>query len=67
MSSTTITNISYSGTTQVGNVTATYGIPVTAHIWGAGGGSSGVHAGAGGGYSQVQFVAKNLLVLYNHF
>ena len=58
MSSTTITNISYSGTTQVGNVTATYGIPVTAHIWGAGGGSSGVHAGAGGGYSQVQFVAK---------
>jgi len=58
MSSTTITNISYSGTTQVGNVIATYGIPVTAHIWGAGGGSSGVHAGAGGGYSQVQFVAK---------
>ena len=54
----TITNISYTGTTQKGNVTATYGIPVTAHIWGAGGGSSSLYPGAGGGYSRVQFVAK---------
>ena len=54
----TITNISYTGTTQKGNVAATYGIPVTAHIWGAGGGSSSLYPGAGGGYSRVQFVAK---------
>ena len=58
MSNTTVTNIFYTGTTQVGNVTATYGIPVTAHIWGAGGGASTAYPGAGGGYSQVQFVAK---------
>ncbi len=54
----TITNISYTGTTQKGTIAATYGIPVTAHIWGAGGGSTGLYPGAGGGYSRVQFVAK---------
>ena len=54
----TITNISYTGTTQTGNVTATYGIPVTAYIWGAGGGSTALYPGAGGGYSQVSFVAN---------
>ena len=54
----TITNISYTGTTQTGNVTATYGIPVTAYIWGAGGGSTALYPGAGGGYSQVNFVAN---------
>jgi hypothetical protein len=54
----TITNISYTGTTQTGNVTATYGIPVTAHIWGAGGGSSSLYPGAGGGYSRVNFIAN---------
>jgi hypothetical protein len=40
MSNTTITDISYTGTVQTATVTSTYGIPVTAHIWGAGGGSS---------------------------
>ena len=54
----TITNISYTGTTQTGNVTATYGIPVTAHIWGAGGGSTALYPGAGGGYSRVDFIAN---------
>ena len=39
MTTTTITNISYTGTTQTASVTSTYGVPVTAHIWGAGGGS----------------------------
>ena len=58
MSTNTITTLPYSGTTQVATVTSTYGIPVTAHIWGAGGGSSSAHEGAGGGYSQVQFVAN---------
>lgn len=58
MSSTTLTALSYSGTTQVATVDATYGIPVTAHIWGAGGGSSSLYPGAGGSYSRVNFVAK---------
>jgi hypothetical protein len=65
MTTTTITNISYTGTTQTATVTSTYGVPVTAHIWGAGGGSSSLYPGAGGGYSRVDFVAKpgdNLLV-----
>lgn len=54
----TVTTLPYTGTTQVASVAGTYGIPVTAHIWGAGGGSSAIFSGAGGGYSQVQFVAK---------
>lgn len=58
MSANTISTLSYSGTTQVATVTSTYGIPVTAHVWGAGGGSSDAHAGAGGGYSQINFVAN---------
>jgi len=58
MSNTTITDISYTGTVQTATVTSTYGIPVTAHIWGAGGGSSSLYPGAGGGYSRVNFVAK---------
>ena len=58
MSSTTITNISYAGTTQVGNVVGTYGIPVNAYLWGGGGGGTSQASGNAGGYSKVYFVAK---------
>ena len=58
MSNTTITNIAYTSTVETATVASTYGIPVTAHIWGAGGGSSSLYPGAGGGYSRVNFVAK---------
>ena len=58
MSETTITTLPYTGTVQTATVTSTYGIPVTAHIWGGGGGSSSLYPGTGGGYSRVNFVAK---------
>lgn len=54
----TVTTLPYTGTTQVASVASTYGIPVTAHIWGAGGGSSNIFSGSGGGYSLVNFIAK---------
>ena len=57
MASTTITNISYSGTIQNATVTGEFGIPVNAHLWGAGGGSAR-EAGNAGGYSKVYFVAR---------
>ena len=58
MASTSIVNLPYAGTTQVATVTGNFGIPVTAHIWGGGGGSSNLYSGAGGGYSQVVFNVK---------
>ena len=54
----TVTTLPYTGTTQVASVAGTYGIPVTAHIWGAGGGSSNIFSGSSGGYSLVNFIAK---------
>lgn len=58
MATTTITNISYTGSTAIATVEGSYGIPVVAHIWGGGGGGSPLYPGAGGGYSRVKFVAK---------
>jgi hypothetical protein len=58
MSSNTVISIPYSGTNQTANVTSTYGVPVTAHIWGAGGGSTSLYPGAGGGYSRVNFITS---------
>jgi hypothetical protein len=57
MATTTVTNISYSGTIQNATVTGEFGIPVNAYLWGAGGGSAR-EAGNAGGYSKVYFVAK---------
>jgi hypothetical protein len=58
MTTTTVISIPYSGNNQIATVDSTYGVPVTAHIWGAGGGSTALYPGAGGGYSQVNFVAN---------
>jgi len=58
MTTTTVISIPYSGNNQIATVDSTYGVPVTAHIWGAGGGSTALYPGAGGGYSQVSFVAN---------
>jgi len=57
MATTTITNIGYTGTIQNATVTGEFGIPVNAHLWGAGGGSSNANGNAGG-YSKVYFIAK---------
>ena len=57
MATTTVTNIGYTGTIQNATVTGEFGIPVNAHLWGAGGGSSNANGNAGG-YSKVYFVAK---------
>ena len=58
MTTTTTISIPYSGNNQIALVESTYGVPCTAYIWGAGGGSTALYPGAGGGYSQVSFVAK---------
>jgi len=58
MTTTTVTNIGYTGTVQNATVTGEYGIPVNAYLWGAGGGSTSQAAGNAGGYSKVYFVAK---------
>jgi hypothetical protein len=58
MTTTTTISFPYPGNNQIARVDSTYGVPVTAHIWGAGGGSTALYPGAGGGYSQVSFVAK---------
>jgi hypothetical protein len=57
MTTTTVTNIGYTGTIQNATVTGQYGVPVNAHLWGAGGGSSNA-SGNAGAYSKVYFVAK---------
>jgi hypothetical protein len=57
MTTTTTISVPYTGSNQIAIVDSTYGVPVTAHIWGAGGGSTSLYPGAGGGYSRVQFVA----------
>jgi len=44
MSTTTITTIPYTGSVQTATVTSAYAVPVTAHIWGAGGGSTAATA-----------------------
>ena len=54
----TVTALPYTGTTQFASVDATYGLPVTAHMWGGAGGSSAIFSGAGGGYSVIDFIAK---------
>ena len=58
MTTTTTISIPYSQNNQIALVESTYGVPCTAYIWGAGGGSTALYPGAGGGYSQVSFVAK---------
>lgn len=58
MTTTTVTNIGYTGTVQNAEVLGEYGIPVNAYLWGAGGGSTPNAAGNAGGYSKVYFVAK---------
>jgi len=58
MTTTTTISFPYPGNNQIARVDSTYGVPVTAYIWGAGGGSTALYPGAGGGYSQVNFVAK---------
>jgi hypothetical protein len=58
MTTTTVTNIGYTGTIQNANVYGEYGIPVNAYLWGAGGGSATQAPGNAGGYSKVYFVAK---------
>ena len=58
MTTTTITNIGYTGTIQNADVLGEYGIPVNAYLWGGGGGSTSIAAGNAGGYSKVYFVAK---------
>ena len=58
MTTTTVTNIGYTGTVQNASVLGEYGIPVNAYLWGAGGGSTSQAAGNAGGYSKVYFVAK---------
>ena len=58
MTTTTVTNIGYTGTIQNASVLGEYGIPVNAYLWGAGGGSTSQAAGNAGGYSKVYFVAK---------
>ena len=58
MTTTTVTNIGYTGTVQNANVLGEYGIPVNAYLWGGGGGSTSQAAGNAGGYSKVYFVAK---------
>ena len=61
MTTTTVTNIGYTGTIQNATVTGEFGIPVNVHLWGAGGGSApsrGGLPGNAGGYSKVFFVAK---------
>jgi hypothetical protein len=58
MTTTTVTNVGYTGTVQNATVTGEYGIPVNAYLWGAGGGSTPNAAGNAGGYSKVYFVAK---------
>ena len=57
MTTTTVTNIAYTGTIQNASVYGEYGIPVNAYLWGAGGGGSRANGNAGG-YSKVYFVAK---------
>ena len=58
MTTTTVTNIGYTGTIQNADVLGEYGIPVNAYLWGGGGGSTSIAAGNAGGYSKVYFVAK---------
>ena len=58
MTTTTVTNIGYTGTVQNADVLGEYGIPVNAYLWGGGGGSTSIAAGNAGGYSKVYFVAK---------
>ena len=61
MTTTTVTNIGYTGTIQNATVTGEFGIPVNAYLWGAGGGGAPGNYGApgnAGGYSKVFFVAK---------
>ena len=58
MTTTTVISVPYTGSNQIAIVDSTYGVPVTAHMWGAGGGSTSLYPGGGGGYSQVQFVAN---------
>ena len=58
MTTTTVTNIGYTGTVQNANVLGEYGIPVNAYLWGGGGGSTSQAAGNAGGYSKIYFVAK---------
>jgi hypothetical protein len=61
MTTTTVTNIGYTGTIQNATVTGEFGIPVNAYLWGAGGGSAPGNFGApgnAGGYSKVYFIAK---------
>jgi len=57
MTTTTVTSIPYTGTIQQATVSGFYGVPVVAHLWGAGGGSSRA-AGTGGSYSRVSFQAR---------
>ena len=61
MTTTTVTNIGYTGTIQNAEVLGEYGIPVNAYLWGAGGGGAPGNYGLpgnAGGYSKVYFVAK---------
>ena len=58
MTTTTTISIPYSENNQVARVNSTYGVPCTAYIWGAGGGSTALYPGAGGGYSEVSFIAN---------
>ena len=61
MTTTTVTNIGYTGTIQNAEVLGEFGIPVNAYLWGAGGGGAPGNYGApgnAGGYSKVYFVAK---------
>ena len=58
MTTTTVISVPYTGSNQIAIVDSTYGVPVTAHMWGAGGGSTSLYPGAGGGYSQAKFVAN---------
>ena len=58
MTTTTVTNIGYTGTIQNANVYGEYGIPVNAYLWGGAGGSATQASGNAGAYSKVFFVAK---------
>ena len=58
MTTTTVTNIGYTGTIQNANVYGEYGIPVNAYLWGGAGGSATQASGNAGAYSKVYFVAK---------
>lgn len=55
---TTVTTIPYTATIQNATVTGEFGLPVTAHLWGGGGGSATQAAGNAGAYSTVFFLAK---------